>query len=85
MLRSLSDFEVNFLGEQNFQLRSSGYEGIDSLLMLSAFTLEIWIRPHESSAWTLIRVNRLVQYFVYITRHLIVRLMVLKLDTMLMT
>ena len=31
VLRSLSDFEVNFLGEQNFQLRSSGYEGIDSL------------------------------------------------------
>ena len=31
VLRSLSDFEVNFLGEQNFQLRSSGYEGVDSL------------------------------------------------------
>ncbi len=31
VLRSLSDFEVNFLGEQNFQLRSSGYEGKDSL------------------------------------------------------
>ncbi len=31
LLRSLSDFEVNFLGEQSFQLRSSGYEGVDSL------------------------------------------------------
>ncbi len=31
VLRSLSDFEVNFLGEQNFQLKSSGYEGIDNL------------------------------------------------------
>ena len=31
LLRSLSDFEVNFLGEHSFQLRSSGYEGVDSL------------------------------------------------------
>ena len=31
VLRSLSDFEVNFLGEHSFQLRSSGYEGVDSL------------------------------------------------------
>ena len=31
-LRSLSDFEVNYLGKQNFQLTSSGYEGVDSLV-----------------------------------------------------
>ncbi len=31
VLRSLPDFEVNYLGEQSFKLRSSGYEGIDSL------------------------------------------------------
>ena len=30
-LRSLPDFEVSFLGEQSFQLRSLGYEGVDSL------------------------------------------------------
>ncbi|MDA9688850.1 DUF4214 domain-containing protein [Betaproteobacteria bacterium] len=30
-LRSLSDFEVNYLGKQNFQLTSFGYEGTDSL------------------------------------------------------
>ena len=30
-LRSLSDFEVNYLGKQNFQLTSSGHEGVDSL------------------------------------------------------
>ena len=45
VLRSLSDFEVNFLGEQNFQLRSSGYEGIDSLFNVERIYIGNLVSP----------------------------------------